>query len=358
MLGPEQINFAPRPAPMMLDAAATIRVTEQVARGMGLRDNQIIRGVIEDRGGLLKLILNNREFNWPPVKKFKLGDQVTFKVSGAAGGKFLQPVVTDNSAPGPISPLAGQALGDKAHRIMGLMYRPEQASSLSQLFSSFASDPFLTSHMRSASGARLDQLIYTMARISPDIVRSALINSGLFGEHRLGHNLAQREDIKQLLRNIIRNPTAQNSEEGLLDKAVDEIESRQLEALIAQQNREVSYHFVIPFYDSEPVELQFERGPGDFTKGEADWVINLHTQSESLGEIWAKTTIKASAEIEMIFWAEIKESAEIAKKARDQLSLIMDDFGLNLAKFTVLNAHRPTIDSALSGPGQVLDVIT
>ena len=89
MLGPEQINFAPRPAPMMLDAAATIRVTEQVARGMGLRDNQIIRGVIEDRGGLLKLILNNREFNWPPIKKFKLGDQITFKISGAAGGKVL-----------------------------------------------------------------------------------------------------------------------------------------------------------------------------------------------------------------------------------------------------------------------------
>ena len=60
----------------------------------------------------------------------------------------------------------------------------------------------------------------------------------------------------------------------------------------------------------------------------------------------------------MIFWAEIQESAEIAKKARDQLSLIMDNFGLNLAKFTVLNAHRPTIDSALSGPGQVLDVTT
>jgi len=89
MLGPEQINFAPRPAPMMLDAAATIRVTEQVARGMGLRDNQIIRGVIEDRGGLLKLILNNREFNWPPVKKFKLGDQVTFKFLGPQVENFF-----------------------------------------------------------------------------------------------------------------------------------------------------------------------------------------------------------------------------------------------------------------------------
>lgn len=358
MLGPEQINFAPRPAPMMLDAAATIRVTEQVARGMGLRDNQIIRGVIEDRGGLLKLILNNREFNWPPIKKFKLGDQITFKISGAAGGKVLQPVAPDNPVPVPASPQIGQALGDKAQRIMGLMYRPEQPSSLSQLFSSFASDPFLTSHMRSASGARLDQLIYTMARISPDIVRNALINSGLFGEHRLGHNLAQREDIKQLLRNIIRNPTAQNSEGDLLDKAVDEIESRQLEALVAQQNREVSYHFVIPFYDSEPVELQFERGPGDFTQGEADWVINLHTKSDSLGEVWAKTTIKASADIEMIFWAEAQESADIAKRGKDQLSLILNEFGLSLVKFTVLNAHRPIIDATLSGPGQVLDVTT
>ena len=67
---------------------------------------------------------------------------------------------------------------------------------------------------------------------------------------------------------------------------------------------------------------------------------------------WIKTTI------EMIFWAEVQASAEMAKKGQDQLSLIMDEFGLSLAKFTVLNAHRPTIDSALSGPGQVLDVTT
>jgi hypothetical protein len=358
MLGPEQINFVPRPAPMMLDAAATIKVTEQVARGMGLRDNQIIRGIIEDRGGLLKLVLNNREFNWPSIKKFKLGDQITFKVMGSLSGKLLQPVVSDHPASAPASPVLGQASGDNAQRIMSLMYRPEQPSSLTQLFSSFSSDPFLTSHMRSASGARLDQLIYTLARISPAIVRSALINSGLFGEYRIAHNLGQREDIKQLLRNILRNPSAQNSEGVKLDKAVDEIESRQLEALVAQQNREVSYHFVIPFYDSEPVELQFERGSGDFVKGEADWVINLHTKSDSLGEIWAKTTIKASADIEMIFWAEAQETADLARRGKDQLSQILNDFGLGLAKFTVLNAHRPIIDSTLSGPGQVLDVTT
>ena len=63
MLGPEQLNFAPKTTPVLLDNAAAVRVSEQVAKGMGLRDNQIVRGIIEDRGGLLKLVLNNREFD-------------------------------------------------------------------------------------------------------------------------------------------------------------------------------------------------------------------------------------------------------------------------------------------------------
>jgi hypothetical protein len=60
----------------------------------------------------------------------------------------------------------------------------------------------------------------------------------------------------------------------------------------------------------------------------------------------------------MIFWAEAQESADIAKRGKDHLSLILNEFGLSLAKFTVLNAHRPIIDATLSGPGQVLDVTT
>ena len=114
----------------------------------------------------------------------------------------------------------------------------------------------------------------------------------------------------------------------------------------------------MPFYDSDPVDIHFERGRGDFRKGEVNWVINLHTNSDWLGEVWSKTTIKASSDIEMIFWAASEEGAKLAANGQEQLSNILNDFGLSLTKFVVLNAQRPVIDPSLSGPGQVLDVST
>ena len=190
------------------------------------------------------------------------------------------------------------------------------------------------------------------------MVRSALVNSGLFTEHALGHQLPVRSDLKQILRSLLRNNSLQKSESEVINSAVDEIESRQIEGLIAQQNKEVSYHFVIPFFDADPVEIHFERGRTTTAKDEDDWVINLHTKSSDLGEIWSKSTIKASSEIEMIFWAIDEKVAQVAGVGRTKLADLISEFGLSLTKFSVLNAPRPNLDPTLSGPGQVLDVTT
>lgn len=356
MLGPEQINFAPRPAPLMIDGA-TIRVTEQVAKGMGLRDNQIIRGIIEDRGGLLKLVLNNREFNWQSSKKFKPGDQIALRVDRSATGKVLQPLMQNPSSPTPTQSFERQVLGE-SQKVMSLLYRPNQPLLLTQALSASNLETFFASVLKGKISDQLNQIIHSLAKVSPEMVRSALVNSGLFGEFRLAQNFPPRSDIKQILRYFARNGAGQNAELSSLDNAVDEIESRQLEAIVAQNNREVSYQFVMPFYDSDPVDIHFERGRGDFRKGEVDWVINLHTNSDWLGEVWSKTTIKASSDIEMIFWAASEEGAKLAANGQEQLSNILNDFGLSLTKFVVLNAQRPVIDPSLSGPGQVLDVST
>ena len=64
MFGSEQIIFAPRPTPAFLVGLAAVWLTEQVAKCMGLRANQIFMGIIEYRGGLPKPVLKNREFDW------------------------------------------------------------------------------------------------------------------------------------------------------------------------------------------------------------------------------------------------------------------------------------------------------
>jgi hypothetical protein len=358
VLGPEQINFVSRPAPVFLEGASAIRITEQVARAIGLQDHQIIRGLIQDRGGVLKLVLNNRDFDWQASKKFKPGDKIDFRVESYSQGRLLQPLALGSEKPVSLESGLGSSALSQPSRFLSLLYRPEQSSVLSQLFSPTRLDGLLSQGLSGPAGLRIGQLLFSINNISPDMIRSALVNSGLFGEFFLNNNLSSRVDIKQVLRGLVRSSGLQKTESMSLDKAIDEIESRQLEGLQAQQNREISYHFVIPFYDSDPVEIHFERGPGDFSQGETDWVINFHTVSSVVGQMWGKSTIKATSDIEMIIWAERQGAALMAEQGESHLNANLKNFGLNLSKFTVLNATRPLIDPSLTGPGQVVDVTT
>ena len=81
MLGPEQINVAQRPSPIFLEGTTPLRITEEVALQLGLKDGQTVRAVIENRGDLLRLIMNQRDMNWTSASRFKPGDKVDLRVS-------------------------------------------------------------------------------------------------------------------------------------------------------------------------------------------------------------------------------------------------------------------------------------
>ena len=103
MLGTEQVNLIPRMITPLLEGVESIRVTDQVAKSMGLVDNQIVRGVVEDRQGLARLILNNRDFELKSSKKFKSGDVIEFRVKQSRSGMTLQAVSTEPTIPSSTS---------------------------------------------------------------------------------------------------------------------------------------------------------------------------------------------------------------------------------------------------------------
>ena len=152
MLGPEQLNFATRPTPIFLEGVVAVRISEQMAKNVGLRDNQIIRGVIENRNGLLKLMFNNQEFEWSASKNFKPGDKIDFRYESSVYGRSLRAI---SQAPTPgissaplsstvLSPTVlsstglastgASSLTGTSPRLLSLLYRPDQPSMLSQLF--------------------------------------------------------------------------------------------------------------------------------------------------------------------------------------------------------------------------------
>ena len=356
MLGPEQLNFFTRPTPIFLEGVVAVRVSEQMAKNLGLRDNQVIRGVLEDRGGLLKLMFNNYELDWPANKRFKAGDRVDFRYESSVYGRSLRPISQPPTSPSTATPIT--ALAEASPRLLSLLYRPDQPSLLSQLFKPGGLELLLSQAPNLPVQQGLGQFGQSMSMLSADAVKNALLNSGLFGEYFLASQSPPRPDLKQLLRNLLRNMPLQAAAAVDIEMAIDEIESRQLDSLQAQQNRELSYHFLLPFGDAHPVEVHLERGAYSAEQDDPDWVINLHTDSDMLGELWLKTTLKAASSLEMVMWVQRSDVAQLAQTARTELEYELQAFGLQLTKLSILNASRPSLDADLTGPGQVLDVRT
>ena len=377
MLGTEQVNLIPRMATPLLEGVESIRITDQVAKSMGLQDNQIVRGVIEDRQGIIRLILNNRDFELKSNKKFKPGDAISFRVQNTKSGVTLNPVSNDANPTSSVSSINSLLSGGDVSKILSLFYRPAQASSLAKFFSPESLNQFMAELGEKGKEIRLNQLMTTMRNFSPEMARSAMQNSGLFGESMLSKQSFNRSDLKHILRTLLTFTSLGNSERTLISQAIDEIESNQLESLSAQKNRDVSYSFVIPFSDSDPVEINIEAESDSIeqefqNESQVDefdqssrrnnslykWVVNLYTDSKELGEIWSKATFKNAMTVEMILWARNEQSVELAQLEEGYLKELFAGFGISLEKFVVLNAERPRIEKSLTGPGQVLDVRT
>lgn len=352
MLGPEQVNLNARSSPIFLEGVVAIKITEQLAKQLGLRDNQIVRGVIENRGDLLKLILNNKEIDWIGSRRYRAGDKVDFRVAVTEQGRLLQPI----TLPGNIS--ASDAT--LSARLLQLLYRPQQNSVLLQLFKPATLKALLSHVSPSGNNQQIGQLISSMGTVSPSMVKNALINSGLFTESQLAKKQFIKQNIKLFLRNLLRVGALQTQTQVIaeIEQAIDQVESRQLETLQAQQNRELSYSFTLPFTDAEPVDIEFKRGRNSDGEFADEWIINLYTDSPALGQVWLKAVFLSDSRLDMTMWAEREQCADLARKASSELEYELRTFGLQLGQFQILNIPRPAADKEFSGSGHVVDVRT
>jgi len=356
LLGPEQLNITPRLAPLTLESSAAITVSEKIAREIGLSDNQVVRGVIAARGGLMKLLVNDQELDWASNKKFKSGDSIDFRVRTTAQGALLLPLSIERAKPSKTS--NSPTNSRESSRFLTLLHRPDAGAIQSEFFKPGIVRESFVQGLDSSSSQALAQMMHRMRGISPGAVRDAFLRSGLFGELFLKTHVSVPIDIKQLMRKLLLVSKVSGSDKGSIEEIIDEIESRQLEALQAQKNHQISYHFMMPFVDANPVKIHFQRDAIGLDKEAPNWVINLHAETDSIGSLWLKSIVTPDFDIEMTLWAERLETAKNAERAASSLEKSLADFGLKLAKLSILNAARPTVDAAFSAPGHVLDIKT
>lgn len=350
-------------APIYLEGR--IPIAEASSRELGLLPNQVVRAVVEQRPEGLILLINGRPVELPAQLRFRPGDAIWLKLFQGAQGSFFKltpppAVLTTPTAQAPtgaqVSPVVASLFTQPAN-LSGLMALLSPSGGLSVIAG-------LLSGLAGTSGplASLLKARPSMAHLSPEAVRMAFRGSGLFSESRLASKEPISFDVKLALRELLvqlqQTKGAQASLLQATDSALREMESAQADSLAASSQRELSFSFLIPFRDADPVLISLFRPPRTPVEPDPPYTINMHTRSESLGELWMKTVIGKGQQIDFVMWADRKEVAQKAERAKGELIEDLSGAGLEMKSFSVFHGRRPAEDvHGLSAkpPGLVFD---
>ena len=342
---------AAKPALPIVDGHL-VRVSEPVAKDLGLRDGEVVKGTVEANGDTLKLVLKGLPLELPPGRGMVAGDTPTFRVIESANGLMLQQVqvlpaavpAAAAAAPGPLAPYLpppNLPASNLPASILSMLVHPLESPALMQVFSggliagalAAANVPALADWFRKARPS--------MARLTPDSLRGAVADAGLFTESALaGGRLPPEFNVKLLLRRLLKSSAANSAIKDTLERAVEDIESSQLQAVQAQARGELMLNLVIPFVDANPVRLMFFRPAPSPEQPDPPYTVNVHSRSDVLGEVWLKTAITAKTQVELTMWALLPAVAVAANNASHRLGLELEKAGLKMKSFVVSTSAR------------------
>jgi hypothetical protein len=374
LVAPNRIN------PIYLDGKL-LTFQPSIAESLGLKDGQIVQALVRLHGDQPKLLLQGRMIDAPASALAAPGESMWLRVQNKAEGQWsFQPVPapagtqassTALTLTAPTNMMA-PSLAPVVSRIANLLYRPTGAVELSQLYKPGTLDALLGTIARPDLLTQWRGLQLSMSQLTPSSLQQAMMGA-MGSEVWLARGMPMAaQDPKQMLRKLIDaistnnlNATQLNDSDDAdsigiisrLQRAVDDLEASQVQAVQAQAQQEILFNMTLPFADANPVELTIRRGPKQ--EGESPLlIINVHSKSEELGPVWLKTQLANSEQVELTMWS---EDPSVVSQARSRSSLLgqeLSSAGLTMKSFQVIQGARPTETSvwAPSGRGLVVDV--
>jgi hypothetical protein len=251
------------------------------------------------------------------------------------------------------SQAAAQALGTS--RFNALLVQPEGFANWVNLLRPGILEALLPAGVASELKERVKAHRLTMANLQPLALRKFVLKHTTSSEASLAQAQEVQDDEKALLRLLMTERHRMGAVEGsdtqdTLKHALDEVEAAQLQAVKDWRNGDLNLSFVIPFTDADPLEMQFEKKGNKPGQPKNPLVVNMHTNSRVLGEVWLKTSISDSANVNLTMWALRSDIAAQAKENATELTYELESAGLVLGSFQVYNAPRPDAKQKRDAP--------
>ena len=361
----ETAHLSQRPtASIFLEGKLPV-VAAEVARDLGLRNDQVVNARAQAHGPGWALQLPGYMLqlpgDLPPSLRTRSGEPLQFRVVVQADGSvLLRPLP---AAPNPAA--AAPLLPDRS---LQLLARPPDANARRQLFTPATLDQLLQTVRQLAPELAAGLQVWmqqrpAMAQLTPARLQQLLMQGGWMTEALLAQGRgAGLIDLKSQLRGLLRALGSSHSEvRGLLEDAIDDIESRQMQASESTQGgKEIAISMVLPFVDAYPVEvkLSWQRPQADQP---SRFMIQLHTDSPSLGDVWLQSQVTDLHRVDLVMWADRADVAQKAQARSASLADELDSAGLLLGQLQIIHGRRPDSTQAPWRPphsGSVVDVAT
>lgn len=357
--GADNVQFTGRLPPIYLEGRLPVLETPLV-QSLGLRDGQVVRPVVESRDGQLMLLLQGQAIALPPQLRLAVGERPWWQVTVDARGRATLTPLAAPTASGADAARTGGAGGvgtaagggaapaaGAASRLEQLALRPPVSLALETLLQPGMMQALCKAAAQSEVGAQIARAVAAwphMGALTPDDLRRLMRHTAAGPERALSRGESVEEgDLKSLLRALAQDVTAVPATRTLAGEGVDELESRQLHAAMAlHDGREVAFSMLLPFADAEPVDVRWAHSRQTSPDGQASpWVVELHTRSSRLGEIWLRTRISEGVNVELVMWAAQADLAARARAALPSLGAWLNESGLRMAGFQVIHGEPP-----------------
>jgi len=341
ILGPEGISAIARPAPIHPEMRA-VYVEAPVARQLGLHDGQVVQAVAAMRNDQLKLVLNEHAFNVPLFPYIKEGDVAQLRAQLLPSGKWALQLLHTGSFAGLEAPHAAMPT-----RLNTLLFQPPGFTNLLALLRPGMLESLIPPVQDAAElKKRIGAQRLSMGSLQPQAFKRFVLGHTKTSESSLADGEPVADSTKVLLRLLMaeRERVEEQDSADTIDSlkhALDEIEAAQVQSAQVVNKGDLHFAMVIPFRDADPVELHFEQKGNKPGQPKNPLVVNMHTQSRVLGEVWLKTTISANSQVDLTMWALKKDVADLAKFNATELTDELESAGLRMGSFQVYNAPRP-----------------
>lgn len=365
----ESAALALRPAPIFLEGRLPV-LEASTARQLGLQDGQVVQANAEVQNGQWRLrFMAGGEIpltrDWAAQWRLAAGDSVLFRVHVMANGTIvLRPMPPSPSPlPSPPSTENKASAGVMATPLSHLLARPLDGSSLMAMLTPGHLEA-MTRQLGEMPGPLAEWLKSrpSMRMLNAEQLKIWLMQSGWFNEALLFQGKTPSGvDLKTALRGLLKSmQLGQDPGAQEVQSALDDLESNQLAAVIANQHGEAAPAVMLAFRDAPPIKMQIKRTAPE-KDGERAFQIDLELNHVELGPVWLRTRIHGTDNLEMVMWAERMDVVEMARAHADQLQQQLQLAGLNVLSLKVFQGQAPqaTATPVLDGdPGQLLDIRT